>query len=156
MKLCATILLFVLAMAVAPEILVEPVMIPMRDGVRLATDLYPPQGSDKLPVLLQRTPYGKSGVSLVEQAKRFAAAGYLVALQDCRGRYASEGLFSKYIGEGQDGYDSIEWLARHRSSDGSVGKWGTSYSAHVQAAAAKLPPPHPPTSVPNIDGVSTS
>src|SRR5262249_52540199 len=105
MKLCATILLFVLAMAVAPEILVEPVMIPMRDGVRPATDLYRPQGSDKLPVLLQRTPYGKSGVSLVEQAKRFRPAparvsGYVgEAIRELGGStYNAGGTTSEMIG----------------------------------------------------------
>ena len=95
----------------------ENLMIPMRDGVRLATDVYrPARGGtpldEKLPVLLQRTPYGKTGSSLVESARYFAANGYVVALQDVRGAYASEGVFTKYIGEGEDGFDTIEYLSK--------------------------------------------
>ncbi len=134
-------------------------MIPMRDGVHLATDIYVPTldgqpVSEKLPVLLQRTPYDKTGARLVESARFFAANGYLVALQDHRGRYASEGEFTKYVGEGQDGYDTIEFLANLAYSDGQVGMWGTSYAAHVQANAAKLSPPHLKTIVLNMGGMS--
>ncbi|MGH8245964.1 MAG: CocE/NonD family hydrolase, partial [Gammaproteobacteria bacterium] len=135
----------------------QNVMIPMRDGVRLATDIYrPARGgapvTEKLPVLLQRTPYDKSGGRLREQAQLFARHGYIVALQDCRGRYKSEGVFSKYIGEGVDGHDAIEWLARLPDADGQVGMWGTSYAAHVQAGAAKTKPPHLKTIVLNMGG----
>src|SRR5512145_625204 len=96
---------FALAAALEAVRFEENLMIPMRDGVRLATDLYRPARDgrpveEKLPVLLQRTPYGKTGTSLVEQARYFAANGYVVALQDLRGTYASEGVFTKYIGEG--------------------------------------------------------
>ena len=133
-------------------------MIPMRDGVKLAADVYRPARSgvpveEKLPILLQRTPYDKTGSRLVEQAKYLAARGYVVVLQDVRGRYKSEGTFSKYIGEGQDGFDTIEWLARLPYTDGRVGMWGTSYSAHVQANAAKLRPPHLETIVINMGGM---
>src|SRR3990172_9031041 len=121
----------------------ENLMIPMRDGVRLATDVYrPARGGtpldEKLPVLLQRTPYGKTGSSLVESARYFAANGYVVALQDVRGAYASEGVFTKYIGEGEDGFDTIEYLSKLPYANGKVGMWGTSYAAHVQANAAKV------------------
>jgi len=136
----------------------EDIMIAMRDGVRLATDIYRPSRDgvpvqEKLPLLLHRTPYNKRGVRLVEQAKSFAAHGYVVAVQDCRGRYKSEGVFTKYTGEGQDGYDTIEWLAALPYVDGQVGMWGTSYSAHVQANAAKLNPPHLRTLVINMGGL---
>jgi hypothetical protein len=86
-----------------PEVVIERnVMIPKRDGVRLATDIYRPAraGSPvagKLPVLFQRTPYDKSSGGLHAQAQLFARHGYVVALQDCRGRYKSEGLFSKSV-----------------------------------------------------------
>lgn len=137
----------------------ENLMILMRDGVRLATDIYRPTRvgtpvEEKLPILLQRTPYDKTGTRLVESAKFFAQNGYVVVLQDHRGRYASEGEFTKYIGEGQDGYDTIEFLARLPFSDGQVGMWGTSYAAHVQANAAKLKPPHLKTIVLNMGGMS--
>ena len=137
----------------------ENLMIPMRDGVRLATDIYRPaiDGeplAEALPVLLQRTPYDKSGERLVEAAEFLAGHGYVVALQDHRGLYASEGTFTKYIGEGQDGYDTIEYLAGLPYADGQVGMWGTSYAAHVQANAAKLRPPHLKTIVLNMGGMS--
>lgn len=133
-------------------------MIPMRDGVRLAADVYRPARDgkaveEKFPILLQRTPYDKKGARLVEQAEYFASHGYVVVLQDCRGRYRSEGTFTKYIGEGQDGYDTVEWLAALPYGNGSVGMWGTSYASHVQANAAKLRPPHLKTIVVNMGGI---
>ena len=134
-------------------------MMPMRDGVRLATDIYRPTDggeivSDPLPVLLQRTPYDKTGDRIVEAAEFFARHGYVVILQDLRGRYQSEGEFTKYIGEGQDGYDAIEFIAELDFTDGKIGMWGTSYGAHVQANAAKLRPPHLQTIVVNMGGMS--
>lgn len=162
----ATLLLFIFTTAFgqsqAPYDVVrseQNLMIPMRDGVRLATDIYRPATngeavSDRLPVLLQRTPYDKTGSSLVASATFFARHGYVVALQDHRGQYASEGIFTKYIGEGQDSYDTIEYLAALPYTDSQVGMWGTSYAAHVQANAAKLKPPHLRTIVLNMGGMS--
>jgi putative CocE/NonD family hydrolase len=134
-------------------------MIPMRDGVRLAADIYRPTKNgtvvtDKLPILLQRTPYNKTGTSYVEAAEFFAGHGYVVVIQDARGRYQSEGVFTKYIGEGRDGYDTIEYLAKLPYTDGKIGMWGTSYGAHVQANAAKLRPPHLEMIVVNMGGMS--
>ncbi len=134
-------------------------MIPMRDGVKLATDIYRPATngqpiSENLPILLQRTPYDKTAESLVASASFFARHGYVVALQDHRGRYQSEGIFTKYIGEGQDGYDTIEFLATLPYTNGKIGMWGTSYAAHVQANAAKLKAPHLQTMVLNMGGMS--
>ena len=93
------------------------VMVPMRDGVRLATDVYRPARAGvpvepAFPVLLQRTPYGKEGRGLVERAAYFVRHGYVVVLQDTRGRYESEGTFSKYHDfDATDGYDTVEWIA---------------------------------------------
>ena len=109
---------------------------------------------EPLPVLLQRTPYDKTSPRFVEAAEFFAANGYVVVLQDHRGRYASEGEFTKYIGEGQDGFDTIAYLADLPYSNGDVGMWGTSYAAHVQANAAKLRPPALKTIVVNMGGMS--
>ncbi len=133
-------------------------MIPMRDGVSLAADIYRPakEGKlveEKLPLLLHRTPYDKNGSSRVKSAEFFAQNGYVVVVQDLRGCYASEGDFTKYIGEGRDGYDTIEFLARLPYVDGNVGMWGTSYAAHVQANAAKLRPPHLRTITVNMGGL---
>ena len=137
----------------------DNLMVPMRDGVRIATDIFRPAVNgtpvaDDLPLVLQRTPYDKTGERLVAAAKFFASHGYVVALQDHRGLYSSEGVFTKYIGEGQDGYDSIEYLAALPYVDGQVGMWGTSYGAHSQANAAKLNPPHLKTIVLNMGGMS--
>jgi uncharacterized protein len=138
----------------------EDVMVPMRDGVRLATDVYRPtrQGApvaERLPVLLQRTPYGKEAPDLVERAMWFARHGYVVALQDLRGRYGSEGTFRKYDDvTAPDGYDTVEWLARLPYSDGKVGMWGTSYGAHTQADAAKMDPPGLKALLLNFGGLS--
>lgn len=136
------------------------VMVPMRDGVRLATDVYRPvhdgvPNRDPLPVLLQRTPYGKRGRALVERAEYFARHGYVVALQDIRGRYESEGRFSKYDDtSASDGYDTVEWLAALPYTTGQVGMWGTSYGAHTQADAAKLDPPGLAALLLNFGGLS--
>lgn len=138
------------------------VMIPTRDGIALATDIYRPAdgGAPKpgrFPVLLNRTPYDKSDAPLAAQAAGFARRGYVVALQDLRGRFRSQGTFTKYDPRnGADGYDTIEWLARQPWSDGRVGMWGTSYAAHSQADAAKLNPPHLATMVINEGGMTNA
>ena len=134
-------------------------MLPMRDGVSLATDIYRPTRfgapvDEQLPVLLQRTPYDKNRDRTVQSAEFFAKNGYVVVLQDHRGRYASEGEFTKYLGEGQDGFDTIAHLSELPFGNGDVGMWGTSYGAHVQANAAKLRPPALKTIVVNMGGMS--
>lgn len=137
--------------------LISDAMVPMRDGVRLATDIYlPPDWSegDRLPVLMERTPYDKRGSnhgdftrdeprlrSKPEIARWFAEAGYAFVLQDCRGRYGSEGVFTKYLNEAEDGADTLAWLLEQPWCDGRVGTMGLSYGAHVQSALACLDPP---------------
>ena len=136
-------------------------MVPMRDGLRLATDVYRPALAsvpveERLPVLLQRTPYGKEGGGLVGRATYFAQRGYVVVLQDTRGRYKSEGVFSKYYDfDAPDGYDTIEWIASLPYSSGELGMFGTSYGAHTQADAAKMNPPHLTTILLNHGGISS-
>ncbi|MEW2396716.1 CocE/NonD family hydrolase [Streptomyces sp. NPDC046862] len=126
--------------------------VPMRDGVRLAADLYtasPGPEVPALPVLLERTPYGRRAQRGSDQdrgdaplprpediARHFTEARYHVVRQDCRGRGDSEGTFVKYLGEGADGADTIAWLSDQPWCDGRVVMTGVSYSAHVQAAAA--------------------
>jgi putative CocE/NonD family hydrolase len=124
-------------------------MMPMRDGVKLATDLYFPEGlEEKLPCILIRTPYKKESSEL--DGKFYAARGYAVAIQDVRGRYASEGEWKPFVNEGQDGYDAIEWLAAQSWSDGKVGMVGGSYLGWVQFWAAVKKPPHLVTIIPNV------
>ncbi|MDA0748660.1 MAG: CocE/NonD family hydrolase, partial [bacterium] len=130
-----------------PEVLVRPgVKVPMRDGIELATDLYFPACGgqvvkEPVPALLRRTPYNK-GAANDETAFRLARHGYLVALQDVRGRHASSGVFDCFAQEAEDGFDAIEWLAAQSPCDGRVGTFGASYEAYAQAAAATQSPPH--------------
>jgi len=106
-------------------------LVPMRDGVRLALDLYfPGEPSNGLPVVLERTPYNKA--NLGSQAAFWTARGYVFAVQDMRGRFRSEGRFEPFLGEGPDGFDTIEWLARQPWCSGKVGTIGGSYNALVQ------------------------
>ncbi len=160
---CSGTQTMVAAQLVSDGVAVErDVMVPVRDGVRLATDIYRPTWNgqpvnERLPILMQRTPYNKGGDGLASQAEFFASNGYVVILQDTRGRYKSEGEFSKYYDyDALDGYDMIEWLASQPYSDGRVGMWGTSYGAHTQADAAKLNPSGLSTIVLNQGGMSNA
>ncbi|PHX64612.1 MAG: antibiotic hydrolase [Gemmatimonadetes bacterium] len=133
-------------------------MIPTRDGKRMATDVYRPARhgvpvTQPLPVLLNRTPYNKA--ALAELAVWYAERGYVVALQDTRGRYKSEGTFSKVQpADATDGYDVIEWLAKQPYANGVVGMWGTSFSAHTEAGAAQYSPPSLKSMVLNMGGLA--
>ena len=124
------------------------VPIPMRDGIRLATDLYFPTQAGRYPVLLERTPYGKHQSVMVSiGAPAFLAeSGYVVAVQDARGRYASEGTWYPFRdeawGERKDGFDTVEWLARQEWCDGKVGTFGGSFAGFNQYLHAGAPSPH--------------
>ena len=112
----------------------------MRDGTVLRSDIYRPKAPGRYPVLLQRTPYNKA--SGVEFGYRAAARGYIVVVQDVRGRYTSEGEWYTFKHESQDGYDTIEWAAALPNSDGRVGMFGGSYVGATQMLAAIAHPPH--------------
>ncbi|MBV8916197.1 MAG: CocE/NonD family hydrolase, partial [Acetobacteraceae bacterium] len=129
-------------------------MVPCRDGVRLATDVYLPDGAGPFPVILERTPYGKREVSRsevtaadpvpagrAEIAAYFVHHGYAVVYQDCRGRWGSEGGFVKYLADGEDGYDCCAWLVAQPWCNGRIGTMGLSYAAHTQASLGCLDPP---------------
>jgi putative CocE/NonD family hydrolase len=113
----------------------------MRDGVILRADIYRPETQQRLPALLQRTPYSKSTRGDNNQFRRLAAAGYVVVVQDTRGRYMSDGVAIPHD-EGADGYDTIEWVATLPYVNGRVGTFGGSYAATTQLLAAPLRPPH--------------
>src|ERR1700685_2881874 len=96
-----------------------------RDGVTLYADIFRPKADGRFPVLLQRTPYDKnSGVSFGLQG---AVRGYVVIIQDVRGRYTSEGEWYVFKHESEDGYDAVEWAAALPYSNGKVGMFGGSY-----------------------------
>jgi len=139
--------------------LASDVMVSMRDGVKLATDVYRPARNGKpvpgrFPVILERTPYGKTVVSRSERtatdpipksraevARFFVSRGYVVIYQDCRGRYGSEGTFVKYLSDGADGYDACKWITAQPWCDGGIGTMGLSYAAHTQGALGCANPP---------------
>jgi hypothetical protein len=129
-------------------VVMKNVMVPMRDGTRLAADVYRPahDGSfvpGPLPALLERTPYSKDHTDRVElNGLWYGERGYVVVVMDVRGRYRSEGRFSFLSQEAEDGYDTIEWLARQPWCNGKVGTMGLSYAGWTQVAAAALGPPH--------------
>ena len=128
----------------AKKIVIEKdLLIPMRDGTVLKGDLYRPDGPERLPVLLNRTPYGKSGPMLRQAMDPVRAAlnDYNVLIQDCRGRYTSQGTWTCFTSETQDGYDTVEWAARQAWADGKVGTWGSSYMGVTQWLAATQTPP---------------
>ena len=115
----------------------------MRDGVTLRADIYRPDADGKFPVLLKRTPYNKSGSGHENDFAREAASrGYIVIMQDVRGRYTSEGEWYPFIHEAEDGYDTVEWAAALPYSDGRVGMFSGSYVGATQMLAATAHPPH--------------
>ncbi|MCB0686110.1 MAG: CocE/NonD family hydrolase, partial [Saprospiraceae bacterium] len=172
LRTCPLLLVLVMFLCVRPvihaqdlgvDVIVEKnVMIPAADGVLLATDIYRPAKNgiaspNKLPVLLQRTPYDKEGERFIPQAIYFASQDYIVAIQDLRGRYHSQGIFTKYNPlEASDGKVTVEYLAKLSYSDGRVGMWGTSYGAHTQADASKLDPLGLAAMVINMGGMTNA
>lgn len=132
----------------------QNVMIPMRDGIRLATDIYRPADShgiaidDAFPVIVGRTSYDKSNpvIWIDAVAKAFVPRGYVVILQDLRGRGDSEGTGDYFHTanqkEGLDGYDTIEWAAEQSWCNGKVGMVGASHGGIVQNMASLCRPPH--------------
>jgi len=140
MKAPASLLVFIaLCGSATAEVRVETVAVPMRDGIKLATDIYRDDAVSKAPVVLMRTPYDRTKAKGI--AERFAKAGYIFVAQDCRGTRASEGVMAPYNHEGQDGYDTIEWITRRPWSTGRVGMMGGSYVGAVQWQAAAEHPP---------------
>jgi putative CocE/NonD family hydrolase len=134
-------------------VLERNIEIPMRDGCVLRGDLFRPDTSEKLPVLLNRTPYNKAMpmvFAMTLDATRAAEAGYNVLIQDCRGRFASDGEWDCFTVEATDGYDTIEWAARQPWSSGSVGTYGASYMGATQWLAATQAPPSLKAMVPSI------
>jgi putative CocE/NonD family hydrolase len=133
---------------------VQPnVFIAMRDGIRLATDLYMPKGSPSAhyPIVLMRTPYG-NGPSTYPAISVFASHGYVVAVQDKRGKFRSEGIYRVNGGDAEDGFDTIEWLAKQKWSNGNIGMYGCSYLGDVQIFVAQTKPPALKALIPQASG----
>jgi putative CocE/NonD family hydrolase len=141
-------------------LLEENVIVTMRDGIPLATDIYfPARGGEIVPgpypVLLQRTPYNKSEVERSSgDARWFACRGYVAVMQDCRGCYLSDGDVNFLVPEAEDGYDTLEWLGEQEWCNGNVGMWGTSWAGWTQTAPAALGAKNLATMIPNQSGAN--
>ena len=111
--------------------------VPMRDGTLLFADVYRPAAPGRYPTLLQRTPYDKAALlTLSSFVLRATSVGYAVVWQDVRGRFASEGEFTPFVHEREDGEDTLEWLVSQPWCDGNVGMFGQSYLGLTQWQAA--------------------
>ena len=117
--------------------ILRDVRVRMRDDVRLATTVYLPPTEGPHPAVLVRTAYNRAGF----YDPFFPRHGMVLVVQDCRGRYESEGLFTPFLREAEDGYDTIEWLGRQPWCNGKVGMYGDSYLAATQFYTAPLGSP---------------
>ncbi len=131
----------------AENIIIErDVMVPMRDGVRLATDIYRPSDGARRPVLVHLHPYDNDMFSAIHQLlfSPLVAAqrGYAVVVQEARGRHGSEGTWRPYGNEGRDAYDTVEWAAMQPWSDGNVGMYGSCALGYATLQGAIEQPPH--------------
>lgn len=137
----------------------KSVMIPMRDGIHLSADLYFPEGgATRRPVILIRTPYGKQGWRQGSPrgvlTYMFASHGYVVVVEDKRGRFESQGRYTVAIKEDVDGYDTIEWLSKQAWSTGKVATYGCSDSGDAQVWLAPSRPPGLVAMLPQASGSS--
>src|SRR4051794_12687042 len=110
------------------RLLFEDARVPMRDGTALATDLCVADDGEQHPVLLVRSPYGRASMRGFHDPAAFARAGWAVVLQDCRGRFDSDGDFDPFHQEIDDGSDAVAWCAAQPWSDGRVAMTGMSYN----------------------------
>jgi putative CocE/NonD family hydrolase len=116
----------------------------MRDGVKLAVDYFDPSKTDRFPVIIELTPYGRGpkGINFRPEAPYWLEYGYIFVIADCRGTGDSEGEFEFFSREGQDGYDLIEWIATQPWSNGRIAMRGSSYTGTNQWYIAREQPPH--------------
>jgi putative CocE/NonD family hydrolase len=155
--LCALVSLPFLLSAQTYEVSASKnVMITARDGIHLGTDIYRPArngapAEGKFPTLLERTPYNKDGG--VGSANYFVPRGYVVVVQDVRGRYKSEGHWRPIADDPNDGFDTAKWIGEQPWSDGSIGTMGTSYAGATQHALAIANAPYVKTMIP-VDAMS--
>src|SRR5437763_3386616 len=140
------------------------VMVPMHDGVGLATSvIHPKNVNQKSPVILIRTPYDRSGELEDKLFRPFLKSGYVIVLQNERGTGWSEGKYQFLAGARNDGYDTISWIVQQSWSNGKIGTYGCSSTAeHQLALAAMNHPAHramvamgPGSAVGDVPGVET-
>ena len=112
------------------------VKVPMRDAVELSADIYLPRARGRFPTVLMRTPYSNNTEDMIKKGRRLANNGYACMIQDCRGRWDSDGVFYPGRDEGTDGYDTQEWIGEREWSSGKIGMAGGSYVGLVQWQSA--------------------
>lgn len=146
MKRIFYLLVFLVLISLSVCFSQETYFVPMRDGVKLATDVWRPENDTSLPVILVRTPYGKRIIIPKDIIEEFLKRDYIVIIQDMRGRSDSEGesfiFFDDGWGKLQDGYDTVEWIAKQPWSNGKVGTFGPSAMGIVQNTLAGAKPLH--------------
>jgi len=126
-------------------------MVPMRDGIKLATDIYRPADlTGPLPAILMRTPYNKQGNTLAGNV--FASNGYVVVVQDVRGKFASEGEYRVYNGDMTDWSDAFDWIGHQGWSNQRIGSFGCSYLGEQQIIAAQQRHPLHIAAIPQAAG----
>ena len=133
----------------------QKVMMPMRDGIRLATDIYRPKGDGEYPIIFSKTPYnfnswrdGEQRTRNAERAYEYVKNGYAYVIQNERGRYYSEGEWDILGAPITDGYDAFEWMKNQTWSNGRVGTLGCSSTAEWQMAVSALDHPSHAAMVP--------
>jgi len=132
----------------------ENVMVPVRDGVWLASDVYRPDAPGRFPVIVTRTPYDKRNPEHKYDfaAKLFATQGFVCIIQDVRGKFDSEGSYYPYMTEAEDGHDTFEWAGAQEWSNGNVGTYGFSYWGSTQWLPAPYHSEHLKAMVPIVTG----
>ncbi|MBI2823947.1 MAG: CocE/NonD family hydrolase [Planctomycetia bacterium] len=143
--LCAAFFLLLIGVSGRAVAELRKEMVPMRDGVKLATNVFLPDGKGPWPAVLTRTPYnkdGRIGGGGEQEAAPYLDRGYVRIVQDCRGRFASEGEYRAFIDDIEDGYDTIEWIAAQSWCDGKVGMIGGSAMGITANQAAISGAPH--------------
>ena len=126
----------------ADKMVAHKAMVPMRDGAKLALDLYYPEGNGPWPVILTRTPYSRRQPYMFAPLYFLLQAGFVLAVQDCRGRFDSEGVYRPFLDDMEDGYDTVEWLAVQSWSTGRIGMTGASAMGITAYMAAMAQAPH--------------
>jgi len=144
-RLCSLLTIVLLSIIWIPVSVTETVMVPMRDGTRLATDAHVPSGGGRFPVVLVRTPYGRQtiyGEKDIGLAPALNKIGIAVVMQDTRGHGDSEGkrmaFFNDGWGENQDGVDTVEWIKSQEWCNGKIGTWGASAVGITQVLLAPV------------------
>ncbi len=117
-------------------------LVAMRDGIELATNVYLPDGAGQWPAILVRTPYGKDSRGMAARHAAYTKRGYAYVVQDCRGKFRSQGDYQPFATDLEDGYDTVEWLAAQPFANGKVGMSGASAMGITTNLAAAADPPH--------------